>query len=73
MKKWHWLILALITLATLVAEFVFLADYPKEHWWSYIPAFYIFWGFVGCAGIIFISKWIGKLLLQKKEDYYDAL
>jgi len=73
LKKSHWLILALITLATLVAEFVFLADYPKEHWWSYIPAFYILWGFVGCAAIIFISKWIGKLLLQKKEDYYDAL
>lgn len=72
MKKWHWTVLAFLTLISLIVEFVFLTDHPKEHWWSYIPAFYIHWGFVGCVGIIYISKWLGKLFLQKNEDYYDA-
>lgn len=72
MKKWHWILLGFITLVTLFAEFVLLADYPKKHWWSYVPAFYILWGFVGCVAIIYISKWLGKLFIQRKEDYYDA-
>ncbi len=72
MKKWHWISLAFITLISLFIEFIFLADHPKEHWWNYIPAFYILWGFAGCVGIIYISKWLGKLFLQKKENYYDA-
>ncbi|MBS3943883.1 MAG: hypothetical protein KGZ42_00160 [Melioribacter sp.] len=72
MIKLHWILLGVITLISILADFVFLADYPNKHWWSYIPAFYIIWGFIGCVGIIYISKWLGKIFLQKKEDYYDA-
>jgi hypothetical protein len=43
-----------------------------HHWWEKIPGFYVFFGFAGCVAIILISKALGKLLLQKKEDYYDV-
>ncbi len=73
MKTIHWIFTGIIIIASLVSEFVFLADHHSEHWWSHIPGFYILWGFLGCVCIIFVSKWLGKLFIQKKEDYYDAV
>jgi hypothetical protein len=70
MKLWHWVALSILTAASLVAEFTM--DVHEKHWWSSIPAFYIIFGFAGCAVIIFFSKALGKVLLQKREDYYDA-
>lgn len=35
------------------------------------PAFHAFYGFIACALIILVSKFIGHLLLMKEEDYYD--
>lgn len=70
MKTWHWIALGIITLISLVLEFVFLADYDS-HWWNSIPGFYIIWGFLSCVAIIYISKWIGKLFILSEEDYYD--
>jgi hypothetical protein len=36
-----------------------------------IPAFYAAYGFLGCALIVAVSKIIGKIWLQRREDYYD--
>lgn len=35
------------------------------------PAFYALYGFLSCAVIIAVSKLLGRLWLQKGEDYYD--
>lgn len=70
MKTWHWIALGIITLISLVLEFVFLADYDS-HWWNAIPGFYIIFGFVGCYALIYFAKWIGKLFILREEDYYD--
>jgi hypothetical protein len=70
MKTWHWITLAVLTLATLVAEFTALSGYDA-HWWNAIPGFYIIWGFIGCVLIVVVSKWIGYALLFRREDYYD--
>ena len=70
MKKWHWVALGVLTVISLILEFTFLADYDS-HWWNSIPAFYAIWGFLSCIVIIYVSKWLGKLLIFRKENYYD--
>lgn len=70
MKTWHWIALGVITVISLILEFVFLADYDS-HWWNNIPGFYIYWGFIGCVAIIYVSKWLGKLFILSEEEYYD--
>lgn len=47
---------------------------PKHHAifpWDEIPGFSAAYGFISCVAIIVVSKLIGKLWLQKSEDYYD--
>ncbi len=36
-----------------------------------IPAFYSILGFVACIFIVAFSKTLGKIWLEKKEDYYE--
>jgi hypothetical protein len=67
MKKIHWIILALITIVSLIGQL--FADH--HHWWDAIPGFYAFYGFVGCILIVVVSKWFGKKIVFRDEDYYD--
>jgi hypothetical protein len=69
MKRWHWAALIILTIISLIGEFFFLGEYDA-HFWSVIPGFYIIFGFIGCALIIFLSKAFGKMLVQRREDYY---
>ncbi len=68
MKTIHWILLGVLTVISFIAE---LTQEPR-HWWEQIPGFYIIFGFVGCVVIIVVSKALGKLFLQKDEDYYDV-
>jgi len=70
MKNWHWIILGLLFLVTLVFEFTYLADYDS-HWWNSIPAFYALFGFVGCIVIIYVAKFIAKNIVNRDINYYD--
>lgn len=70
MKKWHWVALGVVFIISLILEFTFLADYDS-HWWNSVPAFYAIWGFLSCIVIIYVSKWLGKLFIFRKENYYD--
>ena len=69
MKQWHWAFLFLLTAASLVVEFNIE---HSDHWWGAIPAFYILFGFAGCIAIIFFAKTLGRLFLEKREEYYDV-
>lgn len=72
MKKQHWIALTLVALFSFVGEWGSASD-PEHaaHFWSAIPGFYAVYGFLGCVAIIVISKWLGKILLQRREDYYE--
>lgn len=70
MKTWHWIVLGLLTLGTLALQY-FGPAHPSPQAWDTIPLFYAAFGFVGCVLIIIFSKALGKILLQKPEDYYD--
>ena len=68
MKTWHWISLALVTVIGVITQIV---GEPGHGAWARVPAFWSFFGFVGCVLIIVISKAIGKYILQRGEDYYD--
>jgi len=55
-----------------VLAFGFIA-HPREvgHFWEKLPIFEALFGFFGCLFIIVMSKALGRLFIQKKEDYYD--
>lgn len=66
MKRGHWIALALIAGASLVAQL--LAE--PHTWWERIPGFYAGYGFLGAAAILLVARWIGRLF-HRDEDYYD--
>lgn len=69
MRPRTWLLLGLIVAGSLVAEqFV---HHEHEYWFTGIPGFFVLYGFVGCAAIVYLSKWYGKLWVQRKESYWD--
>jgi hypothetical protein len=43
------------------------AHTEAEHW----PGFWAVFGFVGCVGIILLSKAFGHAGIMTREDYYD--
>lgn len=63
MKVWHWMVLAAVFAATVVASHL---DDP-EHF----PAFSAVFGLVGAIVLLLLAKAVGKKLLMRKEDYYD--
>jgi len=70
MKNWHWIVLGILFLVTLVLEFTYLADYDS-HWWNSVPAFYALFGFIGCIAIIYVAKFIAKNIVNRDINYYD--
>lgn len=42
-----------------------------HHPWEVVPGFYAWYGGLGCAAIVLVSKALGRWLLQKPEDFYD--
>jgi hypothetical protein len=68
MKRLHWVALTIITIITLIAQY---SVEEHHHWWDVIPAFYAIYGFIGCLLIVVVSKWFGKRIAFRNEDYYD--
>lgn len=72
MKKWHWMILALLTITSIIMELTAHHDATlAHHWWSSIPLFWIWFGIIGCAVLVFFAKKILAPFIYKKEDYYN--
>jgi hypothetical protein len=71
MKMWHWVLLVVLTAATIAVQV--LVDFYRPRWWDGVPGFFVAFGFIGCALIIYVSKWFGKHLVQRDEDFYDDL
>jgi lipid-A-disaccharide synthase-like uncharacterized protein len=71
MKKYHWLILGIITLASLAAEFTLHHHSSEHYWFTDIPLFWILFGLLGCFILIIFAKRVIAPVLYKKEDYYE--
>ena len=63
---------AAIVALNILLQFVVHTDHG-EGWiayWYQFPGFYAALGFVGCIAIVVVSKWLGKVWLQRPENYY---
>ena len=69
-KRWFYVGLAVVALAEIVLPHVF----DKEHHFSFEswPAFGSLYGLASCVAIIVVSKFLGKVWLMRREDYYDS-
>jgi hypothetical protein len=59
-----------LVLVILVIADLFVHKHPHYSWES-LPGGYVVYGFLSCVVIVAVSKALGKLWLQKKEEYYD--
>ena len=59
---------AVVGVVTLALPLVF----PVEHHfpWDDIPGFYAIYGAVGCAALVAVTKWAGRVLLVKPPDWW---
>lgn len=39
---------------------------------EHVPGYAATIGLAGCIAIILVSKWLGKVLIQRPEDHYPA-
>jgi uncharacterized membrane protein len=58
-------------LALLVILDLLIPSGYDRFWWESVGGFGAFYGFISCTLIIVVSKALGKVLLNRPEDYYD--
>ena len=70
-KRFFYVGLAAVALAEIVLPLLFHTGDPHfsfEGW----PAFGSLYGLASCVAIIVVSKFLGKVWLMRREDYYDS-
>jgi len=77
-KRWFYVSLAVMALAEIVVALAQLVVpdmfHASDHFWfeNYIPAWGSLYGLASCVAIIVGSKFLGKVWLMRREDYYDS-
>ena len=71
MKRIYWIIIGIVTIITIVLDITVAVHPSYGYRFLTIPGFYILLSFAGCLVLIFFAKVLGKLFIQRKEDYYD--
>ena len=59
-----------ILVLLIVADFI-IPRHEIHFFGDRIPGFWSLFGFISCALIIVVSKWLGNHWLVRDEDYYD--
>ena len=57
-------------LVLLIVADLFVPKHPFFPWEGY-PSFYGAYGFVACVSLVLAAKYILRVLVKRKEDYYD--
>ena len=70
-KRWFYVSLTLAALADIVLPRVFQGG-DHHFWFESWPAFGSLYGLISCVAIIVVSKFLGKIWLMRREDYYDS-
>ena len=70
-KRWFYVGLAAVALVEIVLSLMFHGDH-SHFWFERFPAFGSLYGLASCVAIIVVSKFLGKVWLMRREDYYDS-
>ena len=65
-----WVFAIATGVVTLALPYVLHPHHHHDAWWNHVPGFYAAYGFLGCAAIVLVSKWLGGVFLQRSEDFY---
>ncbi len=71
-KRWFYVGLAVVVLAEIVLPLIFPSDHPHHFSFESWLAFGSLYGLASCVVIIVVSKFLGKVWLMRRENYYDA-
>lgn len=71
MKTWHWIILAVLSVASIVASLTMHHEPAHSNFWDTFPVFWAVFGLLGCILLVIIAKYILAPIIYKKEDYYN--
>lgn len=71
LKLWSYAVLAAIAMAEVAVRYLFVAE-PDHFWFEEIPAWGSIYGLISCIAIVVVSKFLGRLWLMRREDYYDS-
>ncbi|MDK2822322.1 MAG: hypothetical protein PWQ67_2258 [Clostridia bacterium] len=64
-------ICGIITVVFILLDLFFVHHHVK-YWWHGFIGFDTIYGFIGCVAIIVISKKLGKLFIQRDEEFYGG-
>jgi len=70
----RWLFIALVGALALsfVADLLLRGAHGHgKFWWHELYGFDLLFGFLGCLALVWVSRALGKHLVQRGEDYYD--
>ena len=68
-----WYLLKLVFEASNLPAWAGMSDvHPPHFWFESIPAWGSLYGLASCVAIVVVSKFLGKVWLMRREDYYDA-
>lgn len=59
-----------VSLLLLVIVDFFIPKHPYFQWDAHF-SFYGTFGFVACVGLVLAAKYILRILVKRREDYYD--
>ena len=71
LPRWFYAVLAVLALSEFAAPRLLQGE-PADFWFEDLPAWESFYGLVSCVVIIIGSKFLGKLWLMRRENYYDS-
>lgn len=68
----RWILIVFYALCVLLFALDFVLHRHIYLDFEKIPAFYALYGFIACVVLVVIAKWM-RLILMRKEDYYEPL
>jgi len=70
-KLWFYVGLVVVALGEIGLPLV-LHGIHGHFWFEALPAWGSLYGVLSCVAIIVVSKFLGKVWLMRREDYYDS-
>jgi hypothetical protein len=72
MIRRYWIPALLAMIISILVDVLFPGGEGQEGFvWEHIPGFFLFFGLLGCLGLVYFAKALGNHFLHRKDDYYE--